>query len=197
MANYVLRDLPDPLWDRVKARAEQLGWPLRPLFVQLLTDFADGHIAPQGSSPMAAYGWLTTYFRDLSNRDPGFETANEDVQFMKLRKHLLENGPPEDRPLVMSLTKLDPLRWRAVVKWLRNSASQSAKEPPPPVSLKPASPRVRTQTAVIVFGNNRETRIQNVARAQEGELHLVLYDAASNPLGRIALGDIASWFLED
>ena len=42
MATYILRDLPEDLWARVKARAEREGRPLRPLFLDLLDRYAMG-----------------------------------------------------------------------------------------------------------------------------------------------------------
>ena len=52
MPQYILRDLPEGLWRRVKARAERDGWPLRALILQLLEDFAVERITPGGPPPM-------------------------------------------------------------------------------------------------------------------------------------------------
>lgn len=48
MPSYIIRDLPEDLWKRVKARAERDAWPLRKLFLQLLEDFASERITPGG-----------------------------------------------------------------------------------------------------------------------------------------------------
>lgn len=50
MPQYILRDLPDD-WGQVKARAEQDGWPMRPLILQLLRDYAAGRIQPSVPPP--------------------------------------------------------------------------------------------------------------------------------------------------
>src|SRR4051812_30503848 len=52
MPQYILRDLPEGLWKRVKARAERDGWPLRALILQLLEDFAVERVTPGGTPPM-------------------------------------------------------------------------------------------------------------------------------------------------
>jgi hypothetical protein len=52
MPQYILRDLPEGLWRRVKARAARDGWPLRALILQLLEDFAGERITPSGPAPM-------------------------------------------------------------------------------------------------------------------------------------------------
>lgn len=49
---YILRDVPEGLWRRVKARATRDGWPLRALILQLLEDFALERVTPGGSPPM-------------------------------------------------------------------------------------------------------------------------------------------------
>lgn len=49
---YILRDVPEGLWRRVKARASRDGWPLRALILQLLEDFAIERVTPGGSPPM-------------------------------------------------------------------------------------------------------------------------------------------------
>ena len=44
MPSYILRNIPDDLWVRVKARAESDGRHLRGLILWLLTKYADGEI---------------------------------------------------------------------------------------------------------------------------------------------------------
>ena len=51
MPTYILRDLPPDLWARAKERAQADGWPLRPLFLQLLEDYATGRIRPTKAPP--------------------------------------------------------------------------------------------------------------------------------------------------
>lgn len=46
MATYVLRDLPQGVWDTFKARGQREGWPLRALFLQLMSDYGAGLITP-------------------------------------------------------------------------------------------------------------------------------------------------------
>lgn len=41
---YVLRDIPEPMWEKVKARAEKEGRSLRGLILWLLTKYAKGEI---------------------------------------------------------------------------------------------------------------------------------------------------------
>lgn len=50
MPSYILRSLPDDLWERVKERSQREGWHLRPLLLKLLEDYASGRI-PVGSPP--------------------------------------------------------------------------------------------------------------------------------------------------
>src|SRR2546421_110320 len=67
MPQYVLRDVPSDLWNRVKTRSTQDGWPLRPLFLQLLDDYASGRIRPSTKTPppvrhlSAREGWFTVH----------------------------------------------------------------------------------------------------------------------------------------
>jgi hypothetical protein len=60
MPQYILRDIPEGLWKRVKTRAERDGWPLRALMLQLLEDFAVGRVTPGGTPPIAAEGRTVT-----------------------------------------------------------------------------------------------------------------------------------------
>jgi len=46
MPTYILRDLPEDLWGRVKARAEREGRHLRPLFLMLLERYAATGVPP-------------------------------------------------------------------------------------------------------------------------------------------------------
>jgi hypothetical protein len=52
MPQYILRDLPAELWNKVKDRAQQEGWPLRALFLRLLAEYAIGRLT-LGSPPSA------------------------------------------------------------------------------------------------------------------------------------------------
>lgn len=48
MATYILRDIPVGLWTAVKDRSHRQGWPVRPLLLDLLQQYADGRISPSG-----------------------------------------------------------------------------------------------------------------------------------------------------
>lgn len=51
MAQYILRDLDGELWGRVRTKAEQDGWPMRALILQLLDDYASGRVRPSQAPP--------------------------------------------------------------------------------------------------------------------------------------------------
>ncbi len=45
MSSYILRTIDPVLWARVKARAEQDGYPLRRVILALLALYADGGVS--------------------------------------------------------------------------------------------------------------------------------------------------------
>jgi hypothetical protein len=51
MPNYILRDVPPELWAGVQERAKADGWPLRPLLLALMKDYAEGTIRPTSPVP--------------------------------------------------------------------------------------------------------------------------------------------------
>ena len=51
MPQYVLRSIPEELWQRVTDRATIDCWPMRALLLQLLEDYADRRISPSVASP--------------------------------------------------------------------------------------------------------------------------------------------------
>src|SRR5437868_8174824 len=51
MPQYILRDLPTEMWDKVKQRAQRDGWPLRALMLQLLDDYGAFRISPTTRPP--------------------------------------------------------------------------------------------------------------------------------------------------
>jgi hypothetical protein len=62
MPTYILRDLDAGPWTRFKERAHRDGWPLRPLFLQLMADYADGKLTlskEPGGRPRQGYSELT------------------------------------------------------------------------------------------------------------------------------------------
>ncbi len=62
MPTYILRDLDAGPWTRFKERAHKDGWPLRPLFLQLMADYADGKLTLSkgpGPRPLAGFSVLT------------------------------------------------------------------------------------------------------------------------------------------
>lgn len=71
MPTYVLRDVPPDLWETFKQRSRQDGWPLRPLLLQLIADYATGRlhlstVPPQRPNPPIGHlsgdeGWRILY----------------------------------------------------------------------------------------------------------------------------------------
>lgn len=51
MPQYILRNLPPEIWSAARARAEREGWPMRPLLLRLLEDYAAGRVTPSGEPP--------------------------------------------------------------------------------------------------------------------------------------------------
>jgi hypothetical protein len=45
--NYILRNVPEPLWSRVRERAAAEGWPLKALIVHLLEQYVEGTVTPR------------------------------------------------------------------------------------------------------------------------------------------------------
>lgn len=61
MPNYILRDLPQNIWDDFKARALRDQWHLRALFLQLMIDYGRNRITPSKvAPPTPAYGFSDT-----------------------------------------------------------------------------------------------------------------------------------------
>lgn len=54
MPQYILRDLDREMWGRARAAADQAGWPMRALIVQLLEDYAAGRLQPSQGPPARA-----------------------------------------------------------------------------------------------------------------------------------------------
>lgn len=44
MSSYILRDAPKDLWERVKARAKEDGFPLRTVILKILAMYAAGEL---------------------------------------------------------------------------------------------------------------------------------------------------------
>jgi hypothetical protein len=84
---YILRDLPEGLWKRVKARAERDGWPLRAMMLQLLEDFAVGRVTPGGAPPMPPRRVAVVQLYDRELRIPGAVEGEE------TETHLIIYGP--------------------------------------------------------------------------------------------------------
>lgn len=62
MPTYILRDLDAGPWTRFKEQAHKDGWPLRPLFLQLMADYADGKLTlskEPGGRPRQGFSMLT------------------------------------------------------------------------------------------------------------------------------------------
>ena len=53
MAQYILRDPPKELWDRVVSQSQVDGWPLQRLIMELLRDYVEGRIKPSTPAPRA------------------------------------------------------------------------------------------------------------------------------------------------
>ena len=51
MAQYILRDLPGDIWDRMKTRAAREGWPTKALILRLLDDYGANRVSPTGAPP--------------------------------------------------------------------------------------------------------------------------------------------------
>ena len=67
MPQYVMRDIPTDLWARFTSRARAQGWPLRPLFFQMMSDYASGHdLSAPPPRPMQQYAWLRPFWRRLA-----------------------------------------------------------------------------------------------------------------------------------
>jgi hypothetical protein len=49
---WILRDTPEPLWQKLQVRAAKEGWPLKALILQLVQDYVNGKVRPSGSPPM-------------------------------------------------------------------------------------------------------------------------------------------------
>ena len=64
MPQFILRDLPSGLWDKVTLRAEREGWPLRALMLGLLKEYAAGRARPAAAPPApisSPAGWLAQH----------------------------------------------------------------------------------------------------------------------------------------
>lgn len=59
MANYILRDVPQDVWDRFKARQQADQWHLRRLLLQLMDDYGRGRVSPStGPEPTPTTGFI-------------------------------------------------------------------------------------------------------------------------------------------
>jgi hypothetical protein len=130
MPQYILRDIPPAFWDRVKARALLDGWPLRPLILQLLEDYADGKLAPSARpplQPLAIFSWMKPYYRQLAQQHPGpLLKYPEPVQWTMLRAAIARSNPPGDRTRLEAVDGISRDRHSAILKWLRESTEDES-----------------------------------------------------------------------
>jgi hypothetical protein len=60
MPSFLIRDIHPAQWAALDARAKREGWPLRPLILQLLADYADGRISPSHGPAPGVRRWQLT-----------------------------------------------------------------------------------------------------------------------------------------
>lgn len=124
MPQYKLHDIPVDLWARFKERATRENWPLRPLFLQLMDDYAAGRISASAQPPvrLQTYAWLRPFWRRLARH---VENRPIDAQWLALRDEVVALRPQHGAALQL----LSPDAWRPVIDWLKRTSRDPRPSP--------------------------------------------------------------------
>lgn len=117
MPTYEIRDIPDPLWKQLTARSTEDGYPLHALVLQLLEDYADGHIRPRGEAPLQKYVFLKSPYRRLLANDLEFHAYSVKRKWQELRE-LVEMEDGRDSQSMRVMDSVEPTHRSGILAWL-------------------------------------------------------------------------------
>ena len=118
MPKYEIRDIPNGLWKRVTDRANDDGYPLHVLILQLLEDYAIGRVRPGGAPPpLQTYAFLKEPFRKMLIAHP--ERINHPVrERWEWLRAIVEEDGHSDSPLLAIMDQAEPTHRAAILTWL-------------------------------------------------------------------------------
>ena len=117
MPKYEIRDIPDPLWKQLTARADRDGYPLHELVLQLLDDYAEGRTRPSGAAALDVFSFLKVPFRKLLVANPSVIAVPVRERWQQLRGVVeSENGAVS--PLLKLMDDVEPTHRAGILRWL-------------------------------------------------------------------------------
>jgi hypothetical protein len=149
MPKYEIRDIPEPLWQKLTARANREGYPLGALFLDLIRDYGNESISPRGDPPLQVYAFLKEPFRLLLSKNPAAIGQSTRERWESLREFIrLEEGT-DDSVRLVTMDAVSPAHRAGILNWLERSTVVQVTPVENTNTKKPAVMRIRQDPEVF------------------------------------------------